>query len=107
MNSQNGMLVFAIFLLGAITFCYRFSFVHPRGRRLAQKIPREFLALLAPATFSAIIANNLLSSQASAEEFHQKIAVAFLALIVAYFTRSIIATLVFGLGLLAFLQSLG
>ena len=104
MTSQNGILVLSIVLLGVITFFYRFSFVHPKGRKLAEKIPPEFLALLAPATFSAIIANNLITSQSNSVEFQQKIQVAVLALAVAYFTRNIVATLAFGLGLLALLQ---
>lgn len=106
MSSRQGLLVFSIFLLGFITFCYRFSFVHPKGRRLAEKIPRDFLALLGPATFSAIIANNLLASQSDPSEFRRKAVVALLALGVAAVTRSIVATLIFGLGLLACLQYL-
>ncbi|HRO66855.1 MAG TPA: AzlD domain-containing protein [Pseudobdellovibrionaceae bacterium] len=104
MNSEQGLLVFSIFLLGAITFCYRFSFVHPKGRQLAEKIPPGFLALLGPATFSAIIANNLLASQSDPAELQRKIVTALLALAVAYFTKSVVATLIFGLGLLACLQ---
>lgn len=105
MSSDQGLLVLSIFLLGAITFCYRFSFVQAKGRQLAEKIPPEFLALLGPATFSAIIANNLLASQSDPAEFKRKIIVSLLALLVAAFTRSIVATLIFGLGLLALLQS--
>lgn len=104
MSFRPEALLFSIFLLGFITFCYRFSFVHPKGRRLAEKIPPEFLALLGPATFSAIIANNLLASQSDPAEFQRKAVVALLALGVAFFTKSIIATLASGLGLLALLQ---
>ena len=99
------MTLFALFILGLITFFYRYSFISSQGRKFAEKISPTFLRLLAPATFSAIIANNILGSQSNPTEFEQKILVASLALVVAYFTKSVTATLIFGLGLLYVLQN--
>lgn len=99
------MTLFSIFLLGAITFLYRYSFINSYGRRIAEKIPQEFLKLLAPATFTAIVTNNLLSSQANPAEFQQKLIVAIISMPVAFLTKSMVATVVFGLGLLYLLQN--
>ena len=92
-------------LLGAITFCYRFSFISSRGKALAEKIPEDFLKLLAPAAFTAIVTNNLLSTHGEPEELQLKFAVAAVSVVVAYFTKSMMTTLVFGLLLLYFLQN--
>lgn len=99
------MTVIAIFLLGLITFLYRYSFVSSMGRRIAEKIPQDFLKLLAPATFTAIVVNNLLASQGNPIEFRQKILVAGISLPVAYFTKSMVTTVLFGLGLLYLIQN--
>lgn len=94
----------AILVLGFITFCYRYSFVSAYGRRLAGRIPREFLELLAPATFSAIIAGHLMSHRNDPSGFPPLLVTAALSMGVAYATRSMLVTLVFGLGVLAVLQ---
>ncbi len=98
-------ILLAIILLGAITYFYRFSFLSQTGSTLAEKIPPRLLKLLGPATFSAIIANNLLSSKANPEAFQQQLIVAGLSLIVAHKTKSILATLIFGLMALYLLQN--
>ena len=98
-------IVLSITLLGIITFIYRYSFISDQGRKIAEKIPQDFLKLLAPATFAAIIANNLVSHQSNSEDLKQKSIVAVLSLIVAYFTKSIVATLAFGLILLYVMQN--
>jgi branched-subunit amino acid transport protein len=97
-------LIFSILLLGTITYFYRFSFISIRGRKYAEKIPQNFLNLLAPATFSAIIANNILAHQNNPAELKTKIIVACFALIVARLTKNIVVTLLFGLGVLYILQ---
>lgn len=99
------MTLFAIFLLGAITFLYRYSFINSYGRKVAERIPQEFLKLLAPATFTAIVANNLLSSQGNPTEFQQKLIVALISMPIALLTKSMVATVVFGLTLLYVLQN--
>lgn len=99
------MTLFAILLLGLITFLYRYSFISPFGRRIAEKIPTDFLKLLAPTTFTAIVVNNLLTSQHHPEEFRQKLIVALVSLPIAFLTKSMVATVVFGLGLLYLLQN--
>ncbi len=99
------MTVLSIFLLGLITFLYRYSFINSYGRKIAEKIPQDFLKLLAPATFTAIITNNLLASQAHPLEFRQKIVVAVIAIPVAYYSKSIVGTVIFGLGLLYLFQN--
>lgn len=96
----------AILLLGAITFCYRFSFISSHGRSVAEKIPIRLLNLLAPASFAAIIVNNILHSASDPGLFKQKLLVAVLAFGVAYKTRSVMITLVFGLVVLYFVRSL-
>lgn len=96
MISTTSILV-AMILLGTITFLYRFSFISPWGKKWADRIPAEFLKLLGPATFAAIVVNNIATQPAEPEELRQKIVVAVLALLVAYFTRSILATLIFGM----------
>lgn len=106
MTLNHTEMLLAFVLLGGITYLYRYSFISSRGRAIAEKIPVEFLRLLAPATFTAIVVNSLLASQGNPKEFQQKILVTLLALIVAAITRSIVATLLFGLGLLYLLQSL-
>lgn len=98
-------LVLAMLLLGLITFFYRYSFISGPGKKIAEKIPEKFLLLLAPTAFSAIIANNMLSQRSSPEELRQKTLVAALSLLVAYFSRSVLATVLFGLGLLYILQN--
>lgn len=98
-------IVISICMLAAITFVYRFSFISHQGRKIAEKIPQDFLRLLAPSTFAAIITNNLLSHQASPEDLKLKGIAAVLALLVAYLTKSIMTTLVFGLVLLYILQN--
>ena len=98
-------IVISICLLGVITFVYRFSFISNQGKKIAEKIPQDFLRLLAPSTFAAIITNNLLSHQSSPEDLKLKGIVAVLALLVAYLTKSIVTTLVFGLVLLYILQN--
>lgn len=103
--SPHWPIVIAAIILGIITYLYRFSFISAKGKKFAEKIPPQFLMLLAPATFSAIIANNILSHQANPQELKQKIIVAALALPVAYLTKNIIVTLVFGLGLLYVIQN--
>ena len=73
-------IVISICLLGVITFVYRFSFISNQGKKIAEKIPQDFLRLLAPSTFAAIITNNLLSHQSSPEDLKLKGIVAVLAL---------------------------
>lgn len=92
-------LAIGITVLAAITFGYRYSFVSAPGKRLASRIPAALLSLLAPATFAAIIVNSLLA-QRGAPDFGAKLSVAALSLVVAYWTRSMLGTLAFGLGLL-------
>lgn len=98
-------MLLAVFLLGGVTFLYRYSFISGAGRKIAAKIPAEFLRLLAPATFVAIIVNSLLASQSDPRDFGQKALVALLAFGVAALTRSIVVTLVFGLVALYVLQN--
>lgn len=98
-------IVLAMLLLGAITYFYRFSFLSHTGARVAEKIPPRLLKLLGPATFTAIIANNLSLSKATPETFHNQLIVTAFALIVAHQTKSILATLIFGLLALYVLQS--
>jgi branched-subunit amino acid transport protein len=99
------MTVLAILLLGLITFLYRYSFVSSYGRLVAEKIPQDFLKLLAPATFTAIVMNNLLANHQHPLEFRQKVMVAVISLPVAYFTKSMVTTVIFGLGLLYVFQN--
>lgn len=87
----------SILLLGSITFCYRYSFISTHGRGLAEKIPIRLLNLLAPASFAAIIVNNLLHSGGDETLFKQKLLAAAIALAFAYWTRSVIFTFLFGL----------
>ncbi|MFN8945149.1 MAG: AzlD domain-containing protein [Pseudobdellovibrionaceae bacterium] len=98
--------VLAMILLGMITLLYRFSFINKQGAKFADKIPTQLLKFLGPATFSAIVANNLIGTNSTPQIFKIKIAVAALSLIVAYITKSILITLIFGLGLLYTLQFL-
>ncbi len=98
-------IVIGFSILGAITFFYRYSFISSQGRKYAEKVSPKFLRLLGPATFSAIIANNILGTSSSQAEFQQKVVVGVLALVVAYFSKSVMLTLVFGLGLLFILQN--
>lgn len=98
-------LLLAMLLLGLITFLYRYSFISGPGRKIAEKIPEKFLLLLAPTAFSAIIANNMLSQHSGPEELRQKSMVAACSVLVAYFSRSVLATVLFGLGLLYILQN--
>ena len=99
--------VLALLLLGGITYLYRFSFISPHGRHLAEKFPANFLKLLAPATFAAIISNHLFGHFIEPEELRRRAIVAGLALIVAYYSRNVVITLVFGLLLLYAFQQLG
>lgn len=92
-------------ILGAITYMYRFSFINRKGRQIAERIPQSFLNLLAPATFAAIVASNLATHKGTAYELQLKIAVLVLSIFVAAFTRSIMATLAFGLILLYALKT--
>lgn len=96
-QASDSSMIIAVFILGAITFCYRFSFISSQGRSVAEKIPTRLLNLLAPASFAAIIMNNLLSSQKDPVLFQQKLIVAGASIVFAYFTRNLIGTLVFGL----------
>jgi branched-subunit amino acid transport protein len=98
-------LILSMILLGLITFLYRYSFISGPGRKVAEKIPEKFLLLLAPTAFSAIIANNMLSQHHSPEELRQKSMVAAISVVVAYISRSVLATVLFGLGLLYILQN--
>lgn len=93
-------IVLSMLLLGLITYFYRFSFLSKVGSHWAEKIPAPLLRLLGPAAFSAIIVNNLMASRAHPELFKAKLFVAALSLIVAAISKSIIVTLIFGLGLL-------
>lgn len=102
--NQNLWVAFCVLILGFITFLYRFSFVSQAGKKVAQKIPPSFLALLGPATFTAIVINNLLSNQ-NLPDFNSKILVLCVSAFVAYFTKSIMTTLVFGLLFLYYLQN--
>lgn len=102
---QYPWLIFNMVLLGAITFCYRYSFISSQGKKIAQRIPPQFLMLLGPAVFTSIIANNIFSYHDNPTEFQQKVLVATAALVVAYFTRNVVATMVFGLVLLHYLQN--
>ena len=94
------MIILAMFSLGAITFFYRYSFVSTQGKKVAAKIPVKFLQLLAPATFAAIIFNGLMASKANPEVFQERAVVSILSLFVAYWTESILTTMIFGLSLL-------
>lgn len=98
-------ILLSISLLGVVTFIYRYSFISNHGKKIAERIPQDFLKLLAPATFAAIIANNMVAHQTNPEDLKQKSIVAILSLLVAYFTKSIMATLAFGLILLYVLQN--
>ena len=99
------MIVFSMFILGAITFFYRYAFLTSQGKKWADKIPANFLQLLAPATFAAIIINSLLVTQNNPPVFKARLIVAVTSVIVAHWTKNILATLVFGLSLLYFLTS--
>lgn len=99
------MIIVAMCLLGTITFFYRFAFISERGKKLADKVPTGFLQLLAPATFAAIIINSILSTQHDPNVLKPRLIVALTSLIVAHWTKNILATLVFGLSLLYFLTS--
>lgn len=103
--TQTTSIFLAMCLLGAITFFYRFSFISERGKKVAAQIPDNFLKLLAPAAFTAIVTNSLLSAKGSPQEIQLKMAVAAASLVVAYFTKSMVFTLLFGLILLFLLQS--
>lgn len=94
------MTVLAMFILGLITFFYRYSFISAQGKKIAEKIPVSFLQLIAPATFAAIIFNGILASQSNPAVFRVRLLVAALALVVAYWTESILATVVVGLAVL-------
>lgn len=94
------MMLLAIGLLGLITFLYRFSFLSDRGGQLSNRLPQEFLRLLAPATFAAIITNNIISHPENAQDLRNKTITAALSLVVAYATKNIIVTVIFGLAVL-------
>ena len=98
-------MMMAMVLLGAITYFYRFSFLSHTGSQIAEKIPPRFLKLLGPATFTAIIANNLVSAKTTPETFHHQLIVTSFALVVAHRTKSILMTLIFGLTALYFLEN--
>lgn len=102
---QYPQIIAGMFFLGAITFAYRYSFISQQGKKLAENIPPKFLALLGPAVFASIISNNILSHQEDPLQFKNKILVALASLVVAYFSKNVVATLVFGLVLLNILQS--
>jgi len=104
-SAQYPQIILGMVFLGLITFSYRYSFVSRHGKKLAQKIPPKFLALLGPAVFASIITNNILSHQGDFQQFKNKILVALTSLIVAYFTKNVVVTLVFGLVLLNFIQN--
>ena len=104
-SAEMTPILISMLILGGVTFAYRFSFISRWGSGLANKLPARLLELLGPAAFTAIIVNNLLSHQKHTELFQYKLVVAVLAGAVAYFTRSVLATLVFGLLLLHYLQS--
>lgn len=99
------MILAAMILLGAVTFFYRFAFMSPLGQKWADRVPSRFLQLLAPATFAAIVINSLISAQNTADALRPRLIVALTSLAVAYWTKNILATLVFGLSLLYFLTS--
>ncbi|HVK61851.1 MAG TPA: AzlD domain-containing protein [Bdellovibrionales bacterium] len=101
---SHASIVIAMLLLGGITFAYRYSFISSHGRKFAARIPEGLLKLLAPATFTAIIANSILSAQSDPQVLKQKLVVAGCSVIVAFVTKSIIATLAFGLILLYLIQ---
>ncbi len=104
-SDQYLSMIVGMICLGIITFCYRYSFISDQGKKFAQKIPENFLALLGPAVFSAIISNNILSQPSTPQEFRNKILVAVAALVVAYLTKNVLVTLLFGLALLHFVQT--
>lgn len=95
--SSDLAIFLSILLLGSITFCYRYSFISTHGRGVAEKIPIRLLNLLAPASFAAIIVNNLLHSGGDKILFQQKLVASAIALVFAYYTRSVIFTFIFGL----------
>ena len=90
-------------VLGLLTFLYRFAFVSNLGKKLADKIPIQFLQLLAPATFAAIIVNNMISSHTDSTSLTPRFTVATICLGLAYWTESILLTLLVGLTTLYFL----
>lgn len=99
------MILAMMFVLGTITFLYRYAFISPLGKKWVEKIPTRFLQLLAPATFAAIVMNSLNASAQNPEALKPRILVALASLIVAFLTKNILVTLVFGLSLLYFLTS--
>lgn len=99
------MILSMIFLLGGVTFFYRFAFISSLGKKWVEIIPTRFLQLLAPATFAAIIVNSLISSAQNPDVLKPRLIVALSSLIVAHWTKNILITLVFGLSLLYFLTS--
>lgn len=96
------MIVIAMLILGGLTFFYRYAFISSIGKRWADRIPTSLLQLLAPATFAAIIFNNLVFSHPESTPMQPRLIVAALALILAYWTESILVTLIFGLTTLYF-----
>lgn len=105
MNYTSQSLLLAFLILGLITFLYRYSFISSVGQKVSNRIPREFLQFLAPATFTSIIVNNILAYRSDGTNFKKILIVAVLSAGVAYKTKNIIATLLFGLGLLYILQN--
>ncbi len=96
------MIVTSMLILGGLTFFYRYAFISLMGKKLSDRIPTALLQLLAPATFAAIIFNNLLFSHSESTAIRPRLIIATLALALAFWTESILITLIFGLTALYF-----
>lgn len=94
------ILVGSILILGFITFLYRFAFMSSIGQQLSHKIPNYFFKILAPATFTAIITQSFLNNQNESQDLKTKFLTLIISVFIAYRTRSVLLTVIFGLSLL-------
>jgi len=105
--SENAGIVFIVLVCGVLTFLLRFSFI--AGARFLPKSPffQHLLRYVPPTVLAALIAPEILTHNGALALSLDNIRLwaALIALIVAYFTRHVLATIAVGMAALWLLQA--
>ena len=98
----------AIIAGGLLTFAMRYSFIYLFGRLQLPEALRRLLRFVPPAVFAAIVAPELLlhSGGLDLSFANQRLIAGALAVLVAWWTKNTLVTIVAGMALLVVLQLL-
>jgi branched chain amino acid efflux pump len=107
MITEHGAIWTALVVVGAGTYLIRASFLSV-ARRFSDLPPRveRALSLIPPAVLAALVAPSVLLVDGSLDPFNARLLAAALAATVGWVSKSVVATLVVGIGALMVIDAL-